>query len=119
SSDLGAHRRSCLVQHPQKGASLLLLAERLAQLQVPSRRTVQHHVFSSRIRGDMSEVGQRIFLRLEQILKKRTGADDTAVIVGKPQSCKGRHLEMIQQLFPADGVVKIPCVKRKDRSEEQ
>ena len=83
-----SHGGLCLVQHPQQGASFLFLSQRLAQLQIPPCGAVEHHVFPCRVRSDMCQVGQRVFLRLKKILKKRACTDDPAVIIRQPQSRK-------------------------------
>ena len=103
-----------LIQHPEKGTSLLLLAQRLAQLQVPSCRAVQHHVFSRGVRGDVCQVGQGVFLRLQKILQERARADDPAVIVCQPQPCKGCYLKVLQKFLAAHLIVKVPGIQRID-----
>ena len=60
----------------------------------------------------MGQMGKIVFLGFQQILEEGSGADDPAVIILQPKPCKGGYMKMLQQLLPADCIIKIPGVKR-------
>ena len=66
----------------------------------------------------MRQIGQIVLLGLQKILKERSRTDDPAVIISKPQSCKGRDAEMFQQFISAQLIIKIPGVKGIDRDTQ-
>ena len=108
----GPHCGLRLIQHPHQGTSLLFFPQRLAQLQISSGRTVDDHIFSRHIGYEPCQIGQRILLRLCQVLQKRSCRDHAAVIVRQPQSLQRLHLKMFHQRPSAQVIVKIPVLQR-------
>ena len=59
-----AHGGLCLIKHPQKGASFVLLPQRLSQLQISSGGAVKKHEAVYQIGFNMGEMAERNLLRL-------------------------------------------------------
>ena len=108
----GPHSCFCLIQNPEQGASLLFFTQSLTQLQISPGGAVQKHIFSRYIRRNMRQIGKRVLLGLQKILKERAGTDNAAVIILQPQAAETGYVKMFQQLFSAQRIVKIPGLQR-------
>ena len=63
----GPHRGLCLIEHPEQGTTLVLLSQRLRQLQVPPRGAVDNHISAGRIRVNRTDLPETVFLCLIEI----------------------------------------------------
>ncbi len=71
-----AHRRVCLVHHPQQRAFFLLRAHGLEQLEIAPRVHIQLEILSLMIQLDGIHVGQIGFLRIRQIAQQHARRTD-------------------------------------------
>ena len=114
----GAHRGACPVQDPQEGSALFLFAHGLRELQVSSRGAVQQHVLADRIDIDARDVGQRVHLRVVEILEERAGRDAARPLVVHTKGDQAGHMEVRKDHLAGCSLVKIVHAQRIDDDPE-
>ena len=113
-----AHGGAGLIEDPEKGASLLLLPQRLNELKVADRGGVQNHEFLGVIGADRGDMGEVRLLRLKEIGKKGAGRIHRAGEFTKSQSFQGSDMEMVQQSLPAGYIPEVGGFHRLDQHAE-
>ena len=107
----GAHGRLSLIQHPQERTPLLLLPQRLHQLQIPSGRAVQQHESVRKIWGDAGHLPHIGLLCLIEILEQSPRGDRPAAEIVQPQPLQRFTVKMLFQRLPAGAVIKVPVLQ--------